>query len=125
MRTGRTESSSSSSGNRRVRRTRVALAGAGGRRIRSTDHLREQPMSQVPPPGYPPQGYPPQGPPPGYPPQSGGYSVAPEPKRSNGWAISSLICGILGCIPLITGILAVLLGAVGLAKTKNPRVGGK
>jgi Domain of unknown function (DUF4190) len=88
-------------------------------------------MSQYPPPpppqNYPPQGYPPtppgQGyPPSGYPPeQPYGY---PPPKGSNGAAIASLIFGILLCIPLLAGLLAIILGFVGRSKAKDPRFGG-
>jgi hypothetical protein len=48
-----------------------------------------------------------------------------QPPRTSGAAIASLILGILGCIPLVTGILAVILGAVGLSATKKPNVGGR
>ncbi len=69
-------------------------------------------MSQMPPPVAPPQP---------------GYSAypAPGPQKSNGVAIGSLICGILGCVPFITSIAAVILGVVGIKKTKDPQVGGK
>jgi prepilin-type processing-associated H-X9-DG protein len=49
-----------------------------------------------------------------------------EAQVSNGFATASLICGILGfCIPVLGGIVAIVLGIVGLTKTKDPRVGGK
>jgi hypothetical protein len=48
-----------------------------------------------------------------------------QPPRTSGAAIASLILGILGCIPFLTGILAVILGAVGLSATKKPNVGGR
>ena len=48
-----------------------------------------------------------------------------QPPRTSGAAIASLILGIIGCIPLLTGILAVILGAVGLSATKKPNVGGR
>jgi hypothetical protein len=60
-------------------------------------------------------------PPPGY---GGGYA-APQPKRSNLPAIFSLILGILGCVPFVTGLLAIVLGIVGIRKGRNPQVGGK
>jgi hypothetical protein len=60
------------------------------------------------------------------PPLGGAYGYTPPPaQRSNGAAIGSLICGILGCIPLITSILAVLLGIVGIIATQNPRRTGR
>jgi hypothetical protein len=40
-------------------------------------------------------------------------------------AIGSLICGILGCIPVITSLLAVILGILGIKKSKQPNTGGK
>src|ERR1700722_38995 len=48
-----------------------------------------------------------------------------QPPRTSGAAIASLILGILGCVPLLTGILAVILGAVGISATKKPNVGGR
>jgi len=75
-------------------------------------------MSQYnpPPPGEP------MPPLPGYPP---GGLPAPTPQRANGPAIASLVLGILGCIPEITGILAIIFGIVGLRRARNPQVGGK
>ena len=67
-------------------------------------------MTQAPPPTYG---------------QQPGYGYNPPPQQSNGPAIASLILGILGCVPLITGLLAVLFGIVGLRKTRDPAVGGK
>ena len=67
-------------------------------------------MTQAPPPTYG---------------QQPGYGYNPPPQQSNGPAIASLILGILGCVPLITGLLAVILGFVGLRKTRDPNVGGK
>ena len=83
-------------------------------------------MSQVPPPPQPP--YPQQ--PFGQPAQPQGYpppgQVAPQQqRRTSGAAIASLIFGILGCIPFITGLLAVICGILGIAKTKDPRYTGR
>jgi hypothetical protein len=67
-------------------------------------------MTQVPPPPsapYPPQGFP-----------------QPAPASGNGAAIASLICGIVGCIPLIN-LVAIILGFIGLGKSKQPGAGGK
>jgi hypothetical protein len=58
---------------------------------------------------------------PGYTP--GGYA-APPPPRGNGAAVASLVLGILGCIPLITGLLAILFGIIGLRRAKQPYTGG-
>src|SRR5688572_4588771 len=77
-------------------------------------------MSQYPPqPPQPPQ-YPPQAPPPpGFSPNPG-----PQGQQSNGLAITALIMGILSCIPGV-GFLAILFGALGMGKAKDPRIGGK
>ena len=69
-------------------------------------------MSQFPPP--PPSQ---QMPPAAYP--------APAPRRTNGAAVASLVCGILGCIPFVTGLAAIVLGIFGIKKAKDPQVGGK
>jgi hypothetical protein len=48
------------------------------------------------------------------------------PRGSNGPAIASLILGIIGCVPFITGLCAVLLGIVGIRKSsREPLIGGK
>jgi hypothetical protein len=49
----------------------------------------------------------------------------PPQRQTSGAAVASLICGILGCIPLITGVLAIILGFVGLRTTKDPRYTGR
>ena len=48
----------------------------------------------------------------------------PQGQQSNGLAITSLIMGILSCIPGV-GLLAMLFGALGMGKAKDPRFGGK
>lgn len=40
-------------------------------------------------------------------------------------AVFSLVFGILGCIPLVTSVLAVLLGIVGINATKNNQRSGR
>ena len=40
-------------------------------------------------------------------------------------SLLSLICGVLGCIPFVTGALAVLLGVVGFIRTGNPAKKGR
>jgi hypothetical protein len=45
--------------------------------------------------------------------------------RTSVAAIISLICGLLGCIPFVTGLAAVILGIVGIKKTKDPMVKGR
>lgn len=54
-----------------------------------------------------------------------GYGYADAPRRTNGPAIASLVLGILGCVPFLTGLLAILLGIFGIRKTRDPSVGGK
>lgn len=68
-------------------------------------------MSQFTPP--PPSQYP------------AGYGNTGGAQRGNGPAIASLVLGILGCVPFITGLLAVFFGIIGLRKTRDPYVGGK
>jgi hypothetical protein len=95
--------------------------------------LEGAPVSQIPPPppsqGYSPQGYPPpppgQYPPGGYPPQGQPYGYSPQPRSSNGLSITSLILGILLCIPVITGLGAIVFGFAGARKAKDPRYGGR
>ena len=78
-------------------------------------------MSQLPP--SPQSPYPPRQP--GQPGAPGGaYTMAPQRQTSSA-AVASLICGILGCVPLITGLLAVILGIVGMRTTKDPRYSGR
>src|SRR5580658_10429866 len=82
-------------------------------------------MSQYPPPGGS-QGFPPNYPPnlpPGRP-GAGGYSLPPATTTSAA-AITSLVCGLLMCIPVVTGLVAVLTGIIGLAATSKPTVKGR
>jgi hypothetical protein len=79
----------------------------------------------APPPGYgpPPPGYgaPGYGPP-GY--GSPGYSpYGPPQRRTNGLAIASLCCGIVGCL-WITTILAIVFGFIARSQIrKQPQEG--
>jgi prepilin-type processing-associated H-X9-DG protein len=71
--------------------------------------------------------------PPPYPPayHSGQYQPPPyataqpygEPPKTSGWAIASLVCGILFCIPL-SALLAIVFGIVGIVETKGGRKKG-
>jgi Domain of unknown function (DUF4190) len=45
--------------------------------------------------------------------------------RTSVAAISSMVCGILGCIPFVTSLAAVILGIIGIKKTGNPRITGR
>lgn len=69
-------------------------------------------LTQYPPLTPPPSGSPPFGAPP------------PRP-RGNAAAVASLVFGILGCVPEITGLLAILLGVIGLRRARDPGTGGK
>lgn len=77
-------------------------------------------MSQFPgqnPGSVPPPPPPPPGVFPGY--------AQPEYRSTSGLAITSLVLGIVGlCVPLL-GLAAIVFGAVGLSRTKDPRVGGR
>ena len=74
-------------------------------------------MSQFPPPPAPQQPY-------GQPPAGDAYAMPPQTKTS-GAALASLICGILGCVPFLTGLLAVLFGVIGIKATGSPRTTGR
>ena len=78
-------------------------------------------MSQLPqpPPGVGPEDFAPIGTP------VGPGAPLPQPPRTNGWAIASLVSGLLGCVPYVTGALAVITGVVGLKKAKDPRYAGR
>jgi len=54
-----------------------------------------------------------------------GTGYAPATGKTSGAAITSLILGILGCVPYITGIGAVIFGIVGLRAARKPGVTGK
>jgi prepilin-type processing-associated H-X9-DG protein len=46
--------------------------------------------------------------------------------RFNGWAVASLVLGIIGLvIPIVLSLLAILLGFAALNRTRDPRVRGK
>ncbi|MGB7160227.1 MAG: DUF4190 domain-containing protein [Tepidisphaeraceae bacterium] len=68
-----------------------------------------------------PAGYPPP-----YP-QSSAYAPQhQQPTQGNPLAVTSLVLGILGfVIPVIPSLIAIVLGILGISKTKDPRVGGK
>ena len=56
------------------------------------------------------------------------YAANPPvaPTQTNGFAIASLIVGIVSfCIPVLGSLAAIVLGIVGLTRTKDPRVGCK
>ena len=73
-------------------------------------------MSQLPPPeqGVGPGDFAPIGTP------VGPGTPLPQKPRANGWAITSLITGLLGCVPYAMGLIAVITGIVGLKKAWGP-----
>jgi hypothetical protein len=48
----------------------------------------------------------------------------PPPAKNNMAALFSLICGLFQCIPFLMGLLAVILGFMGLKRARNPQVAG-
>jgi Domain of unknown function (DUF4190) len=63
----------------------------------------------------------PYGPPPGYPPAYGyGAPRYVQPRNTNGMAIASLVCGVVGFSTCgVTSILAVIFGHIGLGQIKR------
>jgi uncharacterized protein DUF4190 len=87
-------------------------------------------MSQYPPP--PPGQQPPYPPQPGMPPGQAPYPPQPgmpgayhmQPTKGNGFALASLITGIVGfCVPFLGGLLAILFGFLGLRRSKETHSG--
>jgi hypothetical protein len=81
----------------------------------------QNPQGNFPPGNFPPGNYPPNM----QPPYGGGMYQPPMQPRTSGAAITSLIMGILLCIPAITGLGAILFGIIGLGSTRKPGVRGK
>jgi hypothetical protein len=50
---------------------------------------------------------------------------APPSVRTSAAAVTSLVLGLLMCIPLIGGLLAIIFGIVGLRTTRDPRFTGR
>ncbi|MEZ0349287.1 DUF4190 domain-containing protein [Mycobacterium sp. pR1184] len=108
--------------------------------------MTEEPPSYPPPPGesgYPPPGqgysppppgpsyppppggsYPPPPPAPGYPPAPGG-GYPPAAAGTNGMAIASLVCSLLGWLCGIGPILGIIFGIIALGKIKQTGEGGR
>ena len=53
-----------------------------------------------------------------------GYA-SPAAAKPNPMAVASLITGVLLCVPVLPGLAAIVLGGLGLKKTKDPAVTGK
>ena len=49
----------------------------------------------------------------------------PVAPRGNGAATASLIFGLLGCVPELTGLLAIILGIIGLRRARKLNARGK
>ncbi len=89
-------------------------------------------MSQLPPPpGVGPEDFAPIG----RVPQAQQQQPRQPGSLTNGWAIASLVSGLLGCVPYATGAIlmgaiamgaiAIVTGIVGLRKTNDPRYTGR
>jgi len=53
------------------------------------------------------------------------YAMGPTPRSTSKAAIASVVLGIILCIPLITGIPAIILGFIGIRQTRDPMVRGR
>ena len=84
-----------------------------------TDYPPPPPGNYPPPPGnYPPP--PPGNYPPPPPPGQGGYGYsAPAPTGTNGLAIASLVCSVIGLLCGVGSIVGVILGIVALGQIKK------
>jgi Domain of unknown function (DUF4190) len=109
--------------------------------------VTDEPPSYPPPPPPPPGGYPPPSgdygyppptpsgygyPPPapggyGYPPPApGGYGYAPPPSAgTNGMAIASLVCSVLGLCCGVGAFVGVILGIIALGQVKRTGQDGR
>jgi len=76
----------------------------------------EIPTANFAPPDVPP--YPPG--PLGY----GDYNLSPR-LRTSGMAVTSFILGLIWCIPILTGIAAIIFGIFGIRATRSPAVKGR
>jgi hypothetical protein len=54
----------------------------------------------------------------------GAYSLPPGGTTSAA-AVTSLVCGLILCVPFVTGLVAIITGFVGLSSTSNPAVKGR
>jgi predicted Zn finger-like uncharacterized protein/prepilin-type processing-associated H-X9-DG protein len=90
----------------------------------SVQGLASAPQPPVLPQGYPP---PPQFQPGSYPPVYQQYGMYPPPAaRTSGWAIASLILGILSfCLPAVASLAAIGTGIGGIVGTRDRRAGGR
>jgi len=49
----------------------------------------------------------------------------PPAGRTSAAAITSLVCGLIMCVPFVTGLVAIITGFVGISSTSNPAVKGR
>lgn len=66
----------------------------------------------IPPAPPPPYGRPPHG-------------NGPPVPRLSATAVTSLVLGLLGCIPLVTSLGAILFGLIGIGITRHPAIRGR
>jgi hypothetical protein len=52
------------------------------------------------------------------------YSL-PAISRTSGAAITSLVCGLILCVPFVTGLVAIITGIIGIGQTGKPGVKGR
>jgi len=85
------------------------------------------PQELIPPaPAGSPSPLPPAYPPGAQSPLPYGTYAGGGPTTTSGWAITSLIVGIVGlCIPFIGPIIAIVAGILGILRTGDPRVRGR
>jgi Domain of unknown function (DUF4190) len=88
--------------------------------------MTEYPPGPTPPGGYPPPVPPPGGGYPGYPGYSaypGGYP--PSPAATNGMAIASLVCSLVGLLCGLGLPLGIIFGFVALSQIKQSSQAGR
>ena len=84
------------------------------------------PQPTYPPAGYAPVATPYGAPPYGAPPMYGYPAAMIHAPGPSGWAITSLITGLLSfCLPAVGSILAIVTGIIGINRSRDPRIGGR
>jgi hypothetical protein len=53
------------------------------------------------------------------------YIPAEPVRKANGWAIASIIAGLLGWLPFLPGVVAIVAGAVGVRRSRDDRHDGR
>jgi len=54
-----------------------------------------------------------------------GYATPAVAARTNSFAIVSLVCGCILCIPFLPGVVATIFGILGIRETRKPNTSGK